>query len=144
MPEHRSNLGEEPDAGGQAPRESPHHGFRGERGGRAGASGVPASLTVAVSRESGSRGGSIARRAGAKLGWQVYSQELLEYAAQEGACRQDILDSLAPAATAWVDAQQDRLLRAQNVSRHPSLQALARLVLALGAAGEVVLVGRGD
>src|SRR5262249_8360261 len=35
------------------------------------------------------------------------------------------------------------LLRAQNVSRHPSLQALARLVLALGAAGEVVLVGRG-
>src|SRR5262245_25612651 len=141
MPEHLSNLGEEQDGSGQALRESPHHGFRGER--QAGASGVPASLTVAVSRESGSRGGSIARRAGAKLGWQVYSQELLEYVAQEGAYRQELLGNLSPAAAAWVDAQLDRLLREQNLSQHPSLQAMARMMLALGATGEVVLVGRG-
>src|SRR5262249_35579105 len=47
------------------------------------------------------------------------------------------------AATAWVDAQLDRLLRAQNLSQHPSLLAMARMMLALGATGEVVLVGRG-
>jgi cytidylate kinase len=139
MPEHLPNL----DESGQILHESPRHGFRGEHGALAGASGVPVSLTIAVSRESGSRGGSIARRAGAKLGWQVYSQELLEYVAQEGAHRQEILDNLSPAAIAWVDAQMDRLLREQNISRHPSLQAMARMVLTLGATGEVILVGRG-
>src|SRR5205085_10369368 len=79
----------------------------------------------------------------AKLGWQVYSQELLEFVAQEGAHRQEILDNLSPAASAWVDAELDRLLRAEELSSHPSLLAMARMVLALGAAGAVVLVGRG-
>jgi len=41
--------------------------------------GVPAGLTIAISREAGSRGASIAKRAGEKLGWEVYSQDLLEY-----------------------------------------------------------------
>jgi cytidylate kinase len=144
MPEHLSNLSEgQRDDGPGALPESPQHGFRGGRLPAGPAPSVPASLTVALSRESGSRGGSIARRAGAKLGWQVYSQELLEFVAQEGAHRQEILDNLSPAAAAWVDAELDRLLRAEELSRHPSLLAMARMVLALGATGEVVLVGRG-
>src|SRR5690349_16255743 len=128
MSNHLSNLEEERDGG----RESPRHGFRGEGALRAGVTGAPAALTVAVSRESGSRGRSIARRAGAKLGWQVYSQELLEYVAQEGSHRQEILDGLPPGATAWVEAELDRLLRRESLSRHPSLLAIARMVLALG------------
>jgi len=123
--------------------ESPRHGFQGDRGARVGISSVPAGLTVAVSRESGSRGGSIARRAGAKLGWQVYTQDLLEYLTQEGAGRQEIVEALAPAAADWVEGQLNRILRAQDLSHHPSLLAMARMVLALGAAGQVVLIGRG-
>ena len=53
-------------------RESPRHGFRGDRPMPEG-SLVPASLTVAVSREAGSRGTSIAGRAGQKLGWQKWA-----------------------------------------------------------------------
>jgi cytidylate kinase len=140
MPEHLPDLTDEPDRPPQTLRESPHHGFRGDRGRRA---GVPSSLTIALSREAGSRGASIARRAGAKLGWQVYSQDLLEYLAQEGSFRQDVLDNLSPAASAWLEAQLDRLLREENLSRHPSLLDMARTVLALGAGGEVILVGRG-
>ncbi len=144
MPEHFSNLDEDQRGDGPgALRESPQHGFRGGRTPAPPTRTVPASLTLAVSRESGSRGGSIARRAGAKLGWQVYSQELLEFVAQEGAHRQEILDNLSPAASAWVEAELDRLLRAEELSRHPSLLAMARMVLALGATGEVLLVGRG-
>src|SRR5207248_10973505 len=82
-------------------------------------------------------------RGEAKLGWRVYSQELLEFVAQEGAHRQEILDNLSPATSAWVEAELDRLLRAEELSSHPSLLAMARMVLALGASGEVVLVGRG-
>ncbi len=143
MPEHLPNLSAELEDPERAVPESPRHGFQGDRGARTGASPVPRSLTVAISRESGSRGGSIASRAGVKLGWQVYTQELLEYIAQEGSYRQDILDNLPPSALPWVEAEVDRLLREQNLSRHPSLLAMARMMLALGAAGEVILIGRG-
>src|SRR5262249_31837552 len=129
MPEHPSHLSDEP----EALHESPRHGFQGDRGRRAGVCSVPRSLTIAVSREAGSRGGSIARRAGVKLGWQVYSQDLLEYIAHEGSLRQDILDNLSPAASCWLEAQLDRLLREQNLSRHPSVLDMARMLLALGA-----------
>jgi cytidylate kinase len=98
---------------------------------------------VAVSREAGSRGGTIARRAGRKRRWQVYNQELLEYIAQEGAFRQSLLGNLAPAASRWVEEHVDALLRQQNVSQHPSLLELSRIILALGAQGEVILLGRG-
>jgi hypothetical protein len=139
-PRREPGFEEEPYAEG--PAESPRHGFQGDRRPVA-TPEVPAGLTVAVSREAGSRGGSIARRAGRKLGWQVYNQELLEYVAQEGAFRQRLAENLAPAAAAWVEARLEALLRQQDLSQHPSLAELARVVLGLGAQGEVVLIGRG-
>jgi hypothetical protein len=137
----------EPDDLASAPavetRESPRHGFQGDRLLRPAAPLIPASLTIAISREAGSRGGSIARRAGRKLGWQVYDQELLEYIAQEGAFRQSLTENLPVAATDWIEEHLGLLLREQNLSRHPSILSLARIVLALGAQGEVLLIGRG-
>jgi cytidylate kinase len=124
-------------------QESPRHGFQGDRGAAKSQPTIPAGVTVAISREAGSRGGSIARRAGAKLGWQVYSQELLEYIAHEGSFRQELLENLPAEAGAWVDAELDRLLKAQDLSRNPSILDLARMVLSLGTQGEVVLLGRG-
>jgi cytidylate kinase len=122
--------------------ESPHHGFQGDRKPPA-PPPAPASLTVTISREAGSRGGSIARRAGRKLGWQVYNQELVEYVAQEGTFRQDLVENLPPAAARWAEDHLDVLLREQNLSQHPSIIQLARMVLSLGAQGEVILIGRG-
>lgn len=123
-------------------RDSPHHGFRGERA-PAVPGGVPTGLTVAISREAGSRGSPIASRAGHKLGWQIYNQELLEYIAQEGAFRQDVVNNLPPAAASWVEDRLQLLLREQAMSQHPSIIDMARIILALGSQGEVVLVGRG-
>jgi cytidylate kinase len=125
------------------PGETPRHGFQGNRGTPPRAAAVPLSLTIAVSREAGARGGTIARRIARKLGWQVYNQELLEYIAQEGAFRQGVAENLPEPAVRWADEQLERLLREQNLSQHPSLIDLARLVLALGAQGDVVLIGRG-
>ncbi len=103
----------------------------------------PHSLTVAVSREAGSRGATIARRAGRKLGWQVYHQELLEYLAQEKQLGRNLLDSLDEAAANWVEEQLERLLREQNLSQNQSMIELARVILAIGAHGEAVILGRG-
>jgi cytidylate kinase len=103
----------------------------------------PLSLTVAVSREAGSRGGTIARRAGRKLGWQVYNQELLEYLAQEKHLARELFDALDEPASAWVETRLQQLLREQNLSQHAALVELARVVLAIGARGEAVILGRG-
>jgi cytidylate kinase len=121
----------------------PLHGFQGDRAPPPPPSAIPASLSIAISREAGARGSTIGSRAGQKLGWQVYNQELLEYIAQEGVFRKNVVDSLSPAATRWAEERLEKLLRQQNLSQHPSILDLARIVLALGAQGEVVIIGRG-
>ena len=60
---------------------TPRHGDRGDR--PAAGPRFPQTLTIAVSRQSGSRGASIAKRVGRKLGWQVVDQELMEFMAQQ-------------------------------------------------------------
>lgn len=142
-PESKQEQGQEFPAQGEAECESPRHGFQGDRQAAVEPSGRPMSLTIAISREAGSRGGTIGRRAGRKLGWQVYNQELLEYIAQEGTFRERVLGNLSPAAAQWAETQLERLLREQNLSQHPAIVDLARIVLALGAQGEVILIGRG-
>jgi cytidylate kinase len=127
----------------ELPREGPRHGFRGDPTPTALFPGVPAGLTLAVSRQAGARGSTIGRRVGRLLGWPVYGQDLLNYMAQEGTCRQDVVERLSAAAASWVEQRLEQLLLRQEVSQHPSIVDLARVVLALGALGEVVLIGRG-
>jgi cytidylate kinase len=104
---------------------------------------IPVSLTITISREAGARGASIAQRVGTRLGWQVYTQELLEYSLQNELMRQDILDSLTPEASAWVDAQLHRVIQGNIHSHDNSFRDLVQMILALGAQGEVILIGRG-
>jgi cytidylate kinase len=126
-----------------APREDlpPRHGFQGDRGAAARPVAAPAALAIAVSREYGARGGTIARRVARQLGWQVYDQELLEYMAQDGVVRQGLLDNVTEGAAAWIEARLEELRR-QGGLEDP-VANMARLVLALGVQGEVVMVGRG-
>src|SRR4051812_29780643 len=119
----------------------PRHGFQGDRVHPDVT--LPASLTIAVSREAGSRGGTIARRVGRKLGWQVYNQELLEYIAQEGAFSEGVVTNLSADASRWAEEHLQRLRREGKMSELPSLVDLARILLALSTQGEVVLLGRG-
>jgi cytidylate kinase len=124
------------------PGESPLHGYRGADEAEP-AIGIPAGLTIAISREAGARGATIAKRAGEKLGWEVYSQDMLEYGAQSASLRQDVLDKLPPTAVEWIDEQLQQLLEQPNMSHNPNIVDLARLVLSLGAQGNVILLGRG-
>jgi cytidylate kinase len=127
---------------GELARESPRHGFQGDRGAPPPRLG-PSALTIAVSREAGARGGTIARRVARKLGWQVYDQELLEYMAQEAIVSQGVLDAPPATPADWVEARLQQLIRDNTLSEHPTIANLARVVLALGAQGQAVLIGRG-
>jgi cytidylate kinase len=130
MPDHLSQLREP---------ESPRHGYRGEA---ANQPFLPAGLSIALSREAGSRGTSVAKRAGEKLGWQVYTQDMLEYIAQEPTVRREAIEQLTPAGQHWVEEQLERL-EADGVTGDAADLDMARLILCLGATGEVLLIGRG-
>lgn len=122
------------------PYTGPFHGERGEAQARPGS---PAGLTIAISREAGARGGSIARRVGKRLGWQVYTQELLEFLCANEAARQSILTDVPHDAADWVTTQLDRLSREQRFDLSAEEAEMPRLLLTLAARGQVLLVGRG-
>jgi cytidylate kinase len=127
----------------EEPRESPRHGFQGDRGAPPRPRTGPSALTIAVSREAGARGGTISRHVGRKLGWQVYDQELLEYMAQDAIVNQGMLDAPSATPADWGEARLQQLIRDKALSEHPTILNMARVILALAAQGQVVLLGRG-
>lgn len=126
------------DAYGGVMEHGPQHGFRGDAV-AASDERWPCGLTIAVSREAGARGSSIARRVGRKLGWQVFDQNQLEFMSQTESPAQGLPD----AAQEWVESTLARLIERKALSQDPTVVRLARLVLALATQGESVLIGRG-
>lgn len=123
--------------------ESPLHGFQGDRGRPAVARGQQPGLTIAVSRESGARGGTIARRVAKKIGWQLYNQELLDYVSQDGNFRDNLLANLGQSAPGWIEERIAHLVADGAMSQEPAVLHLARTILGAAAQGEVVVLGRG-
>ena len=119
---------------------APHHGARGTASARA---TLPRGVTIALSREAGSRGSSIARRVSARMGWDIYTQEMIEVLAQESALNREIANELPEGAADWVEEHLQQLLQEQAISRNPQVLELARVIALLGVQGEIVLLGRG-
>jgi hypothetical protein len=120
----------------------PRHGFQGDRAERE-PDRYPEGLCVALTRESGARGGTIAERVGRKLGWPVYGQEMLEYLAANEIARGQLLADLPPEAIDWANGRVEHLYRTGSLGGEPAFADLARLMFTLAASGEVVFVGRG-
>lgn len=117
----------------------PLHGYRGSPASAA-AGERPRGLTVAISREAGARGGSIARRVGRLLGWPVYDQDSLALLARDDAARRELLAEVPGPAAAWADHQATTVAGGIDGT---DASELVKLVFALAARGEVVIVGRG-
>lgn len=124
-------------------RAAPQHGWAGLTGSGAAAVFRPASVTAAVAREAGSRGGTVAAAVAKRLGWQLFQQEVLEYLSHERHLSEELFEALEKDAVAWVEARLVLLGAEQDFARHPELLELARIILAIGAKGEAVIVGRG-
>jgi hypothetical protein len=116
----------------------PLHGYRGAPDTPAGEH--PRGLTVAISREAGARGGSIARRVGRLLGWQVFDQDSLALLARDESARRELLADVPPSAATWATRQS---ATAGGGIGGTGAGELVNLVFALAARGEVVIVGRG-
>lgn len=98
---------------------------------------------ICVSREAGAGAGTIARRVATRLDWKVYDHEILEAIAQRMQRPTDevrAFDELAPSVV------QDWILPLREEHYAPQeayLDHLAKLVEAIGRAGDSVIVGRG-
>jgi cytidylate kinase len=98
---------------------------------------------ICISREAGAGDDDIARLVGQRLGWKVYDNELIEAIAHRMGVPVDevrTLDELAPSVV------QDWLLPLREEYYAPQeayLDHLAKLIEAIGRAGEAILVGRG-
>ena len=97
---------------------------------------------VCISREAGAGGAELAKLVGQGLGWKVYDEELVEAIAHRmGSPIEEVraLDELAPSLV------QDWLLPLREEYYAPQeayLDHLAKLIEAIGRAGESILVGR--
>jgi len=121
----------------------PRHGFQGDRGATPAHRSAPLGLAIALSREAGARGTTIARKVAERLSWQIYDHELLEYMAQNPVIRQGMVQDLPDPCIAWVNARLERLNRENQLQSHPDTLHLAEVILSLAAQGQVVMVGRG-
>lgn len=98
---------------------------------------------ICISREAGAGGGTLGRLVGTRLDWKVYDHELLEAIAHRMGVPADevrALDELSPSVI------QDWILPLREEYYAPLeayLDHLAKLVAAIGQAGDSVIVGRG-
>lgn len=119
----------------------PLHGFRGNDPDDLDAR--PRGLTVALSREAGARGTTIAHKLGDLLGWQVFDQEMIDYLIANETGRVQIASELSEKSRAWVEARYRKLTAERGLRTEPETENLIRLVLAVAARGDAVIVGRG-
>lgn len=132
-------MSSSPDA--SALKEAPAHGFRGDAPDD-GPAARPRGLTVAVSREAGARGTTLARKVGELLGWQVFDQDLLDYLQMNDGEREQLLADIPASARAWADAHLARLQQAGRIDADGNTARLYHLLFAVAARGDAVLVGR--
>jgi len=121
--------------------DAPRHGDQGET--RPVGQFVPAAITIAISRETGARGGSIGKRLSKKLGWSFYDQELLNYLSQGNRLEDEIITGLPLDAREWVGEHLAQLKQENRLSKDTHEQDIAQLILAIAAKGKAVIVGRG-
>jgi cytidylate kinase len=104
---------------------------------------TPTAFTIALSREVGARGTSVARVVGERLGWHVYDHELVELIAQEMRLRTSLLESVDERHVSWLEECLENFTSLPSVSESSYVRHLLETVLSLGAHGECVIVGRG-
>jgi len=120
----------------------PAHGYRGEVA-QSVAIDRPSGLTVAISRQAGARGGTIARKVGELLGWQVFDSDTLDYLVDDDTARAQFLADIPEPAKMWAAAHLARLQLQSKLNTDLSTTAMIELLLAVAARGDVVIVGRG-
>jgi cytidylate kinase len=103
-----------------------------------------APLSIALSRQAGSRGAEVARAVGARLGWPVYDDELLRRISAEKGLQARLLEQVDERHMNWLEEMVASLYMEGTGSETGYLRSLMELFAALGDAGHCIIVGRGS
>jgi len=98
---------------------------------------------VCVGRQFGSGGGSIARRLALRLNYRLFDRELIEAMAGESERRVASLELLDEKVRSAIGLYVDGLIRGGALLKSDYLRPLMEIVLAIGAHGAAVILGRG-
>jgi cytidylate kinase len=107
------------------------------------AGGATTGLTIALTREAGTPGTSVAEEVGRRLGWAVYDHELLRRIAEEMGLRVSLLESIEGRRPNWLTEAFQMATEVPAVSENRYARHLVETVLSLGVHGQCVIVGRG-
>jgi cytidylate kinase len=111
--------------------------------GEAGQAPAPEGFTIALSREVGALGTTVAKAVGQRLGWTVYDHELVERVARDMNLRTQLLESLDERLGDWVADCFRAFSSKRVVSEFDYVEHLVQTLLGLAARGQCVIVGRG-
>jgi cytidylate kinase len=101
-------------------------------------------LTIALSRQVGAGGTSIATEIGNQLGWPVYDHALLERIADEMHLRTQLLESVDERRMSWLTDALTSFSQAPSINTSAYVRHLVQTILSLGAHGSCIIVGRGS
>ena len=104
---------------------------------------TPPPFTIALSREAGTNAEEVARAIGERLGWHVCDHELVEWIARQMGVRTALLETIDEKRMSWLEELFQGFSSGPMLSETAYVDHLAQTLLALGAHGECVIVGRG-
>lgn len=100
-------------------------------------------LSIAISREAGAKGTTIAEALGQRLGWPVYDRELLQLVANQMHLRANLLEGIDEKHKSWLSEFVEAFTSEQQVSVDGYVHHLLESMLSLSARGHSIIVGRG-
>jgi cytidylate kinase len=98
---------------------------------------------VAISREAGAAGTTVARSVGGHLDWKVYDANLLDQVAQRNNESRLMLDLVDETESNWVYDVFGTWMDRQVISHEKYVVQVGRIIRTLARAGNAVFVGRG-
>jgi len=101
-------------------------------------------FSICFSREAGSGGITVAKEVGRRLNWPVYDQELLEHLAKDLKVDVSLVQDYDERRGSWLVDCIKAFSATASVSEVTYFRRLVRLLQALGARGECLIVGRGS
>src|SRR5690242_802733 len=100
-------------------------------------------FTIALSREAGALGTSVAQELSKRLNWPVYDHELLEALAKDLGVRTRLLEQADEKPASWLQECIEAFAAVRTVSGTTYFLHLLKAFQSLSAHGECVIVGRG-
>ena len=98
---------------------------------------------LAISREAGVEASTLARAVGAKLGWKVFDDELLDYIAEHEHMSRIALEFVDERAVSWFHEMFCKLLESHLVTQAEYVSRLGKILLLASQHESAVFVGRG-